>query len=101
MQYVLPQSPVEFGWRSINFLGVNAEITKCLVNGKSPSVAYTEPYSNFKIHPTATVHQHHQLMKKLDGALSDPPEHELIINLPPKVRIEPAVSVSLTHQRSP
>lgn len=97
MQYVSPQSPVDLGWWSINLFGENLEITKCLVNGKSPSVAYTEPYSNFKIHSTATVHQYHQLTKKLDGALSDPPEHELIINLPPKVKIEPAVSVSLTH----
>jgi hypothetical protein len=31
-------------------------------------------------------------MKKLDPALSDPPEHELVIHLPPKVKIESVVS---------
>lgn len=74
-----------------------AEITKCLVNGKSPSLIYKEPYSNFKIHETATVHQHHQLLKKVDPALNDPPDHELIINLPPKVKIEPVVSTFLPY----
>jgi transcription initiation factor TFIID subunit 2 len=55
-------------------------------------VKYTEPYGNFKIHNTANVHQHHMLRKKLEGVLHDPPEHELIITIPSKVKIEAPVS---------
>lgn len=68
---------------------------KCSINGRTASqVKYNEPYANFKIHDTATVHQHHMLRKKLEGVLHDPLEHELVITIPSKVRIEPAVSVA-------
>lgn len=66
-------------------------VNKCTVNGKNASYSYADPYKNFKIHVNATVHQHHQLQKKLDGVLHDPPEHELMITLPSRVRIEASV----------
>lgn len=68
-------------------------IKKCTVNNRTVSqTRHDEPYSNFKIHDTATIHQHHMFRKKIEGVLHDPPEHELIITLPTKFRIEPAVS---------
>jgi transcription initiation factor TFIID subunit 2 len=54
-------------------------------------VKYDNPYSKIHIHKTATVHQHAMLRKKIEGALHDPPEFELVITLPSKVRIEAAV----------
>jgi hypothetical protein len=70
----------------------NADVTKCTINGKTAVLAkYDDPYANFKIHSSATVQQHHMLRKKLDGVLHDPPEFELVISIPNKVRIEPAV----------
>lgn len=69
------------------------DILACTVNGKTaPEVEYEDPYSRFGMHTSSTVHQHELLRKKLDGVLHDPPEFELIIPLPPSVRIEPAVS---------
>jgi len=78
------------------------DIVICTVNGKAASqVKYDDPYSLFKIHGSATVHQHHMLRKRLDGVLHDPPEFELVIALPPSVRIEPAVSILFpSHART-
>lgn len=94
-------NPTEATLKQLRLNCRQCKITKCLVNGKSPSLTYKEPYSSFKIHDTATVHQHHQLMKKLDPALSDPPEHELVIHLPPKVKIESVDPLSVSAQNPP
>ncbi|KAI9866635.1 MAG: hypothetical protein M1813_001187 [Trichoglossum hirsutum] len=58
------------------------------INGRPPTLLYNEPYSKFKIHPTASVHQHHMLRQKLAPQLREPPEEELVVNLPKSVRIE-------------
>jgi hypothetical protein len=78
----------------------SADITKCTINGRpAPQVKYDNPYSKIQIHQTATVHQHEMLRKKIEGALHDPPEFELIVTLPSKVKIEAAVcSHSLVAQ---
>ncbi|KAL7273994.1 Transcription initiation factor TFIID subunit 2 [Rhizina undulata] len=75
-------------------------IRKCTVNGRTPHVAYNDPYSNFRMHATATIHQHHMLRKKMEGVLHDPPEHELIITLPSKIKIEPADPFSMAAQQA-
>lgn len=75
-----------------NFVG----ITRCYVNGRATATQHTDPYQNFKMHETSTAHQHHQYRKKLDAVLHDPPEHELVINLPSRVKIEPVVSLILS-----
>lgn len=72
---------------------VSTEVTKCTVNSKMASHKYDNPYAKFKIHDTATVHQYHMLRKKLEGVLHDPPEFELVISLPSKVKVEAAVSL--------
>ncbi|KAI9842282.1 MAG: hypothetical protein M1837_007352 [Sclerophora amabilis] len=58
------------------------------INGRGPTVKYQEPYARFKIHPEATVHQYHQLRQRLSPALKEPPEEELLVNLPKSVHIE-------------
>ncbi|KAI9769282.1 MAG: hypothetical protein M1835_006729 [Candelina submexicana] len=57
-------------------------------NGRVGTSKYHDLYSNVKIHETAGVHQHHMLRQKLDPYLRDPPEEELLVNLPKSVRIE-------------
>ena len=74
-------------------LFVCAEVLRCSVNTKPASFKYDNPYAKFQIHDTATVHQHHMLRKKLEGVLHDPPEFELVITLPSKVKVEAAVSL--------
>ncbi len=57
-------------------------------NGRVGSSKYHDPYSSTKIHETAGVHQHHMLRQKLDPYLRDPPDEELLVNLPKSVRID-------------
>src|SRR5437773_1793898 len=52
------------------------------INGRPPNLLYNEPYSRFKIHPTASVHQHHMLRQKLAPQLRKPQEKEQVVNLP-------------------
>src|SRR5579862_1329071 len=58
------------------------------INGRPPTLSYTEPYSRFRIHPTAGAHQHHMLRQRLAPQLKEPPEEELVVNLPKSIRIE-------------
>ena len=63
-------------------------LTRLNINGRGAILKYQEPYSRFKIHPLAGVHQHHQLRPQLEPQLKEPPEEELLVHLPKTVRIE-------------
>ncbi|KAI9811346.1 MAG: hypothetical protein M1827_005506 [Pycnora praestabilis] len=63
-------------------------LTRLSFNGRAGTSKYQEPYTQFKIHSQASVHQHHMLRQKLDPQLRFPPEEELLVNLPKTVRIE-------------
>jgi len=82
--------------RQLTFWYNFVEITRCYVNGRATATQHNDPYRNFKMHETSTAHQHHQYRKKLDTVLHDPPEHELVINLPSRFKIEPVVSSILS-----
>ncbi|KAI9813372.1 MAG: hypothetical protein M1832_006330 [Thelocarpon impressellum] len=63
-------------------------LTRLNINGRGAVLKYQEPYSRFRIHSQAGVHQHHQLRQKLAPQLKEPPEEELLVHLPKAVRIE-------------
>lgn len=65
------------------------ELKLLTVNGKPASSApYTDPYKIANLPWDAGVHQYHMLRRKLEGQLKDPPEEELIVNLPKNFKIE-------------
>ena len=61
------------------------------VNGIEADFRYIDPYTRLKIHDTATANQHHMLKERLAPMIKDPPQEELVIELPRDVKIEPAV----------
>lgn len=62
--------------------------TRLNINGKGPTSKNDDPYKRSKLHTKAGVHQYHLLRQKLEPQLRQPPEEELVINLPKSVRIE-------------
>ena len=59
------------------------------INGKPTSSGpYIDPHKNAVLPWDAGVHQHHMLRRKLEGQLKDPPEEELVVNLPKNFKIE-------------
>ena len=65
------------------------DVKRVLVNGKVCSnYTYDDPYAEARLPWDASVEQWHMLRKKLEGALKDKPEEELIITFPKSVRIE-------------
>ncbi|KAL8949215.1 MAG: hypothetical protein Q9222_004665, partial [Ikaeria aurantiellina] len=65
------------------------DIKRVTANGKACSnFVYEEPYAKATLPRGAGVHQHHMLRKKIEPQLKNPPEEELVINLPKSVRIE-------------
>lgn len=64
-------------------------IKRVLVNGKACSTyTYDDPYAEAVLPWDAGVEQWHMLKNKVEGALKDKPEEELIINFPKTVKIE-------------
>ncbi|KAL8697735.1 MAG: hypothetical protein Q9224_002165, partial [Gallowayella concinna] len=57
-------------------------------NKQCPNVVHEEPYSKTNLRWAAGVHQHHLLRRKIEGQLKNPPEEELLINLPKSFKIE-------------
>ena len=58
------------------------------VDGFSPqSVQYHDPYEDLSLRPSYDVHQHHLIHSKLQSDLKIPPDGELVITLPKKVKI--------------
>ena len=65
------------------------ELRNLSVNGRpSSSAPYQDPYKRATLPWNAGVHQYHMLRRKLEGQLKDPPEEELVINLPKSLKIE-------------
>lgn len=65
------------------------EIKSLSINGKTSSTTlYQDPYERAKLPWNAGVHQHHMLRRKLEGQLKDPPEEELVVNLPKNFKID-------------
>ncbi|PWW73325.1 hypothetical protein C7212DRAFT_359477 [Tuber magnatum] len=93
--------PTDASLRQFRLNCRQCRITRCYVNGRATATQHTDPYQNFKMHETSTVHQYHQYRKKLDAVLHDPPEHELVINLPSRVKIEPVPLTGLSKTDSP
>ena len=64
-------------------------IKRVLVNGKvCTSYTYDDPFAEATLPWDAGVEQHHMLRSKVESALKDKPEDELVINFPKSVRIE-------------
>lgn len=65
------------------------DIRRVLVNGRVCSTyTYDDPYAEATLPWEAGVEQWHMLKSKVEGALKDKPEEELVITLPRHVRIE-------------
>ncbi len=65
------------------------ELKVITVNGKIiASAPYSDPYQRTTLPWNAGVHQYHMLRRKLEGQLKDPPEEELIVNLPRNFKID-------------
>lgn len=62
--------------------------TRLNINGKGPTSKNDDPYKRSKLNSRAGVHQHHLLRQKLEPQFRQPPEEELVMNLPKSVRIE-------------
>ena len=58
------------------------------VDGLLPqSTQYHDPYEDLSLRPSYDVHQHHLIHDKLQSDLKSPPDGELVITLPKKVKI--------------
>lgn len=58
------------------------------VDGILPqSTQYHDPYEDLSLRPSYDVHQHHLIYGKLQSDLKSPPDGELVIALPKKVKI--------------
>jgi len=78
--------------------------TRLNINGKGPTSRNDDPYKRSKLNSRAGVHQHHLLRQKLEPQFKQPPEEELVMNLPKSVRIEEldlfsAEAQNLLHSR--
>lgn len=58
------------------------------INGRGPTIKYQDPYSKLSMHSQAGVHQHQMLRQKIAPQVKEPPEEELVVNLPKSVPIE-------------
>ena len=78
--------------------------TRLNINGKGPTSKNDDPYKRSMLNSRAGVHQHHLLRQKLEPQFRQPPEEELVMNLPKSVRIEEldpfsAEAQNLLHSR--
>ena len=75
--------------RTIRLNCRQCHVKRITANGRAcPSVSYEDPYLRAKLPWEAGVHQHHMLRRKIEGQLKNPPEEELVINLPKSVKID-------------
>lgn len=84
--------------RSIRLHCRQCVLKRININGRGPTIKYQEPYSTLRMSSQAGVHQHHMLRKKLSMQLKEPPEEELVVNLPKNVRIEEVDPFSIELQ---
>ena len=67
-----------------------ARVISARVGTKNAVVSHVDPYERLKPRGKTTVHQHQMLRSKIEPYIKDPPEPELSIAVPPKIRIEEA-----------
>lgn len=80
--------PLSKDLRTLKFNCRQCKIRRALVQGKSVGAVYHDPYQKLVTHLSMGVHQHHLLSKRIEGSLKNPPNEELVIQLPKSVRIE-------------
>ncbi|KAI9805425.1 MAG: hypothetical protein M1825_000676 [Sarcosagium campestre] len=80
-------NPLVKDLRTIRLNCRQATLKRLNIDGKAPTVNYQEPYARFKVHSQATVHQYHQLRQKLGPQLKEPPEEELVLQLPKSISV--------------
>ncbi|KAI1932740.1 Transcription initiation factor TFIID subunit 2 [Ophidiomyces ophidiicola] len=81
--------------KSIHLNFRQGELKRVAINGKIPTVQYTDPYLSIRLYG---VHQHHKLSSKLGPLASIPPDPELTIAIPKTIRIEELDPLSLEAQ---
>jgi transcription initiation factor TFIID subunit 2 len=76
----------------INLHCRQATINSIHINSIGSELEFHDPHTleNLRIFPGAGVHQHHQLRRRLSGALKCPPDEELRIKIPKLVKIQEA-----------
>lgn len=74
--------------RHIRLNARQLKLKRLNINGKTPQLKYTDPYSEAHVQSQATVRQHHLLWQKLEPHLRSHPEANLVISVPRTVRIE-------------
>lgn len=61
------------------------ELKRLTVNGKAPTVKYTDPYESLQLYGP---HYHQRLSSKIESLLKTPSEPDLLITIPKNVRID-------------
>lgn len=65
------------------------EISNVTVNGQKADIAvYHDPCDTLSLHVNASVHQHSIIAEKIQPFVSADPDPELVINLPPNLKVE-------------
>lgn len=86
--------------REIRLHGRQCNIKKVLVNNTPPSsVRHRDPCEQLALHCNGSVNQHHLLTEKIAGSIANPPDPDIIITLPKKIRILP-VNIAEIHTQS-
>ncbi|KAK3671208.1 Transcription initiation factor TFIID subunit 2 [Recurvomyces mirabilis] len=62
--------------------------TSIQAGGITAKYEYDDPYRNLRMPRGSTIHQHQMLREKLERSLHPQPEPELVIQLPPKLKIQ-------------
>lgn len=65
-----------------------ARISEARIEGKPAAINYVDPYDKLKVRGNTTVHQHQNLRNKIDPYVKLPPEPELSLTIPSRVRIQ-------------
>lgn len=88
--------------KDFKYIYLNArqcKITNVAVNGVKDAIFYhMDPCENTQLHFDATVHQHHVLAEKIEGLRGRDVRPNLIIQLPPSVRIREVDEVEVTAE---
>lgn len=71
------------------------EIKRLNVNGKVPTIKYTNPYESLQLYGP---HYHQRLSSKVDHLLKTPSEPELLVSIPKNVRIDELDPFSIEAQ---
>ena len=88
-------------FRTVQLNCRQCEIKRVLINGKAcSSYTYDDPYAEAALRWDAGVEQWHMLKHKLEGALKERPEEELVITFPKSLRIEDQDPFTLEAQKT-